>query len=106
MSTENNDENEFRGIWTVTTAGLIPGTRKGFRSRTWGYFDTEEEAVAGMRARCDDECGFYTHAIVECFPPGIYTISMKEMWFAWNGTTWAECDKPKSEEHTVNYGMG
>lgn len=48
-------------IWTVATIGLHK--ERCMAARTWGYFLSRKEAIQGMRAECNDEAGYYTHAI-------------------------------------------
>lgn len=91
------------GIWTVATIGIHGG--RDVEARTWGYYFTEADAIAGMRRCCDIEAGYYTHAIIENFTPGIYATANKETWFFWDDG-WKPCAKPESESHVVNYGMG
>lgn len=66
-----------------------------------------------MRRCCDTECGYYTHAVIEEFEPGIYSIAKEESWFIWRGETnlagngeWVSYAKPETEEGIVNYGLG
>lgn len=91
-------------IHTVTTIGLHPDKRIG--PRTWGYYFDRKEAIDGLMAYCDTEAGYYTHAIIENFAPGIYSLAGSELWFVHNGSKWTPCDKPASEAQTINYGIG
>ena len=92
-------------IWTVSTLGL---RHEHVGPRTWGFYHSLEEALDGLHRFCDDECGYYTHAIVESFKPGIYAEVTSERWFEWQLDMygWKPCEKPESESHVINYGMG
>lgn len=90
-------------IFTVSTIGLHPDRRVS--PRTWGYFFDRKEAIDGLMAYCDTEAGYYTHAIIECFKPGIYAMAHTELWFVHDGK-WKPCEKPESEKQIINYGIG
>ena len=90
-------------IWTVSTIGIHPNER--IWTRTWGYYFTREEAIAGMDGCVDTEAGYYTHVIIEQFTPGIYAMAETEEWFVW-AEGWKPCEKPESEMQVINYGMG
>lgn len=91
------------GIWTVATLGIHDG--RDVDTRTWGYHFTRDEAVAAMYRFCDTEAGYYTHAVIENFAPGIYALPDAEEWFVWDDG-WKPCAKPESESGIVSYGMG
>ena len=91
-------------IWTVSTVGL--GHRQRIDSRCWGYYFNLDAAIQGMQAHCDDEAGYYTHAVIEHIMPGIYANVVREEWFRYEDGQWAECNKPASEKHICNYAIG
>lgn len=91
-------------IHTIATIGLHPKER--VRSRTWGYYFDLKEAIDGLMGYCDTEAGYYTHAVIEVFPPGIHARATKEHWFVHDGNKWKPCEKPESESQTANYGIG
>jgi hypothetical protein len=92
-------------IWTVATLGIHEG--RDVSPRTWGYYLTKDEAIAGMHRCVDTEAGYYTHVVIESFEPGIYAICHEEnqTWFEWKDA-WVACAKPETERRIVNYGMG
>jgi hypothetical protein len=91
-------------IWTVST---LSTHNREMGARTWGYFFTREDAVAAMMLSVDTECGYYTHAVIEEFEPGIYCLSNIELWYEWViDVGWRAVEKPESELHIINYGMG
>lgn len=93
-------------IWTVTTVGIHEKDR--VETRTWGYYLTREEAIEDMHRCVDTEAGYYTHAIIEEFAPGIYAHVLDDRWFEWSDAMsgWKRCAKLESEAHIINYGMG
>lgn len=90
-------------IYTVSTIGLHPHRRN--HVRTWGYYLTLDEAIAGMHECVDTEAGYYTHVVIESFQPGIYAVANSETWFEW-ADRWKACSKPDGERGLINYGMG
>jgi len=106
----------MQSIWMVTTLAARQDKNSFKRTaypRSWGYFFAKEQAIEGMHRCCDTECGYYTHAIIEEFEPGIYSLAKEELWFVWRGDTnlagngeWASCEKPETEAGTINYGLG
>lgn len=95
----------MNNIWTITTIGLHKDKSR-YVPRTWGYYFTREEAIRGMHSSVDSEAGYYTHAIIERFDPGIYAMAEDEEWFESVENRWVPCAKPTSETYIVNYGMG
>lgn len=90
-------------IYTITTIGLHADHR--FRSRTWGFYLTLDEAIEGMHKCVDTGAGYYTHVVIESFQPGIYATADSEAWFEWTDG-WKACAKPDAEQGCVSYGMG
>lgn len=93
-------------IWTVSTLGLHGDIRRRVSSRCWGYYFTWDQALQGMRCHCDSEMGYYTHAVIEQFKPGIYANCSVEEWFKFEGDVLVKCAKPESEKHICNYAIG
>jgi hypothetical protein len=79
-----------------------------FFPRCWGFYATREKARNGLLALVDDECGYYTHAIIERYQDGIYAHCDQEEWYAFDfeKKSWQPCPKPEFSEFTVNYAIG
>ncbi len=99
-------------IWTITViyVGQQPWGLDS-EPRTWGYGVSREDAISMLHS-LDDEAGFYTHGVIESFPPGIGRLAKSEEWFKYSGKNkqgkniWELCEKPKCEYHGCNYGIG
>ncbi len=95
-------------IHTVTTIPHHPNDPRGhtFAPRCWGYQFTREAALKMLHGNCDDEAGYYTHAVVERYGPGAYGLACQEEWYVRDEHTWLPCDQPEWARHVVNYAMG
>lgn len=74
---------------------------------TFGFYWTRLEARKGLQAYCDSESGYYTHAVIERYAPGIYKWSKNAEWYAYNRKTthWDRIPVPEWAEHICNWGM-
>jgi hypothetical protein len=105
-----------RMIFTATA--LTPG--KPTRWRTWGWWDTFEEAD-GYVMKGDPlffEDGTYTHAVIEKVTSGFLPYCDERWWYRAEipagGVSHENpaplkverIDTPESEAHVVNYAMG
>lgn len=99
-----------KSIWTVTTLQLLSTEYTGkfvdTKSRCWGYFFSEDEAIKEMQRCVDTEAGYYTHVVIENFLSGIYAKCIGEKWFEWQNGKWMPCNKPESERCIINFAIG
>ncbi len=103
-------------IYTVTVVKLKDCSMK--RHRTWGYFETQEEAEKSVLENHTDmfELGYYSHAVVEECSPGLLVYSEREWWYAatypaTDGTLFVNpevrsIEKPLELENVVGFAMG
>ena len=57
----------------------------GKHFRCFGYYKTEEDAIAAVTENCCDiqeRC--YDYAMVEYIPGGVYALAEKRLFFKWN----------------------
>lgn len=110
-------KNKNQKIYTVTTLYIDPTAEKGkfpksYRSRTWGFYYSLDDAIRGMKVCCSDDAGHYNHCVIERYNPGIYSVANFEKWYAWDDfidnslNKWIECSKPEILEKTINFAIG
>lgn len=93
-------------IHTVTAIPHHPNERRHLSSRCLGYHLTREEARAATHLYCDDECGYYTHVVIERYTPGLQALADHEEWFAREHGKWVPIGQPEFARQVVNYVMG
>lgn len=92
--------------------------RESSSARCFGYFITQEEAVAAVEANaCDIHECWYTLCVIEELEPGIHPMGWFEgsgiatpLWYEWKGTseqgTWQRVECPEEAQGTVNFALG
>ncbi len=97
-------------IHTVTAVPHHPNhpQKGGFFPRCWGFYATREEAREGLQGNVGSEAGYYTHAIIERFTPGICAIAEQEEWFFFEEAVnkWIPIPQPEFARQVVNYAIG
>jgi hypothetical protein len=94
-------------IYTVTTIRI-----DGYRSRTPGWFPTLKDAIdAVLTNSCDIHENYYSFAVVEEVPAGMYAFGEKgraEFWFRWSPEheTYEAVPKPDKFLRSVGWGIG
>jgi hypothetical protein len=86
------------------------------RSRCWGFYFKEEEAIESILDNEGDpfEAGYYDLAVIEGYPEGTHAIAETEKWFSAKyrktETDWTHdvkpIPKPEQFEHTCNFALG
>jgi hypothetical protein len=97
---------------TTLTSGPI---NRNFKSRTHGYFEKLEDAIAAVEINCGglDEC-LYDFCVIEPCPPGIYGFLENDLdkdetiWYKWNHPKgehgrWEKCDRPDEFKNICNF---
>lgn len=94
-------------IWTITTLDIHKNPTRSAPSRCWGYAFTRPEALKQL-AYLTSEAGYYTHAVLEKFKPGVYATAWRGSGFRYdeNRQKWISCKKPPSRRQVINFGMG
>lgn len=97
-------------IHTITLVPYHPADKRqgSFLPCTFGFCFSREEAIAGLRANCDTETGYYNRAVIERYCGGIYIEADQEEWLRNDddGNGWVMCDKPVELKQVVHFAMG
>lgn len=75
--------------------------------RTFGYYETETDAIEAVLGNyCDIFEYYYTYAVVEHIEPGLYCLATKRWFFKWNeAVNKYEAIEP-FEDFLGNYALG
>ena len=103
-------------IYTITVVSFETAKERQFlevkniKSRTWGCAESEEEAFE-MIDTCHEfmeECGYYTHVILESVEVGELPASPKKIGvYKWNGERYELDNNAESLlEHICSFAMG
>jgi hypothetical protein len=84
------------------------------RSRTWGWFAKFTDAEKAVLENHTDlfEMHYYTHAVIEEYPPGLLAIAKTERWYKASysrkrhGPLVAPVKKPRQLKRVINFGIG
>lgn len=96
-------------IFVVACYRPSDGIRRSY-TRTWGWFSTKKEAMRAVEVDHTGmfEIGYYTHAVIESFLPGIFPYGKQVAWYNYNPKTKKAklVPAPKFAKNVVNFGMG
>ena len=94
----------MKSIYTVTA---VCTTIQNIHPRCFGFYFTKAKALHAVKKDYGsmNEC-LFDHLVIEEFTEGIIATATQEIWFKWDHPNWVPCEKPKSLNGCVSFGIG